>query len=32
VAEIWRAGYREGIEDFTSLQEEEATYGHDWRG
>ncbi len=31
-ADIWREGYAEGVSAFEALQDDEATYGHDWRG
>lgn len=32
VADFWQSGYEEGKDDYAANEEEEETYGHDWRG
>jgi hypothetical protein len=32
VREVWSAAYEEGREDYDATEEDEAIYGHDWRG
>lgn len=32
LASVWDEAYQDGRDSFDSMQEDEAIYGHDWRG
>lgn len=32
VAAVWDEAYQDGKDDYAATEEDEATYGHDWRG